>query len=214
MKEFTPYIIVALAFLLIGFFITKSCSTEGDLQETLNNLKEQLKEEQAARESKELEITELHKANDSLAAVKQRIKKEIVYRERQIDESILKDSANAINEYRKSLADNSWLPDNSGREPLTFREIAIGSKLMAKIPRLELTINIQDSIIANKDKIIANDTFIKKSYQSSLDIKDLEVEKWKLAYDKESAWYHEDWLWFGAGVVGTVAIVFLTGLAK
>jgi hypothetical protein len=199
MKTLTPYIIIAIAFFGIGILITKYCSKERYLQSTINKLKEKLKTEQTARESKELEITALHKANDSLAAVKQQIKKQIVYRDREKDESIAKDSANALVWYRQALTENQELPD--GTERLTYREIGIGSKLMAKVPRLELTIRIQDEIIFNKDKIIEDDGFIKKSNQESLRIKDLEIFEWQNLFEgTQSFWY--DRLVVVAGVGG------------
>ena len=210
MKTLTPYIIVGIAFFLVGILLMKSCSKEGDLQATLNNLKEKLKTEQTARESKELEITALHKANDSLAAVKQQIKKQIVYRDREIDENIAKDSSRAIVEYRRSLQDNDYLPD--GNTNLTLREIGIGAKLMAKVPKLELTIRIQDEIIFNKDKIIEDDAFIKESYKESLRIKDLEIFEWQSLFeDTQSFWYDRFVIvaGVGGGYTGTNVYPFL-----
>lgn len=205
MKDF---ILITIIFLLGAFFIMKMC---GNSQEILDNSAE-LNELAAERDELRAE-NKIYKAkNDSLENVKQQVKTKIVYREREIDENILKDSSNSIVEYRQSLQENNWLPD--GAPSLTFREIGIGAKLMAKVPLMQLEIDICNDQLNWKDKIIEDHQFIEKSYEQSIDIHKLETLKWKQAYEDESSFWNSKELWFGLGVVGTVAVVFATGLAK
>src|SRR3990167_4118928 len=149
------YLLIALILGgLIVFFVMKSCEKQEPIDYT-----QQLNSIQAERDSLDKINVSLLKSVDSLSALKQEIKKQIIYRDREIDENILKDSSNSIVEYRRSLQDNDWLPD--GTLSLSYREIGLGAKLMAKLPKIELNLSrceeqrkIDKKIIFNKDKII------------------------------------------------------------
>ena len=205
MKDF---ILIAVILLLGVLLIMSKCDKD---PEPVGN-SEQLEQLTAEREGFLNHIGELNKMVDSLINLKSQIVTSIVYREREIDENIAKDSANSIVEYRRSLQDNQELPD--GTEILTYREIGIGSKLMAQVPKLKLQLDLSQDIINLKDETITDHQFIEKGYEQSINLHKLETQKWKMAYDKESSFWNSKELWFGLGVVGTAAIVFLTGLAK
>ena len=191
-----------LTFFILGlavmFVISQSCSKESDLESTINNLKESLKQEQEFRDSVDAVIDALNDAVSELANKRDSIKTQILYRDREIDENIAKDSSNALVQYRQSLTENGWLPDESTQ--LTFREIGIGSKLMAKVPRLELELNLCDEQLETKDKIIADHLFIKKSYQESLDLQKLSIQAYKQELEeKNSFWYGRFVIYAGIG---------------
>jgi len=85
---------------------------------------------------------------------------------------------------------------------------------MAKVPKLKLQLDISHDIINLKDEIISDHQFIEKGYEQSLDLHKLETKKWKMAYDKEASFWNSKELWFGVGIAGTIAVVFISGLAK
>src|SRR3990167_7364631 len=131
------YLLIALILGgLIVFFIMKSCEGHEPIDYT-----QQLNSIQAERDSLDKINVSLLKSVDSLSALKQEIKKQIIYRDREIDENILKDSSNAIVEYRRSLQDNNYLPDGTFLY-LSYREIGLGAKLMARLPKIELQLNL------------------------------------------------------------------------
>src|SRR3990167_7979819 len=205
------YLLIALILGgLIVFFIMKSCEGHEPIDYT-----QQLNSLQAERDSLDRINVSLLKSVDSLSALKQEIKKQIIYRDREIDENILEDSSNSIVEYRRSLQDNNYLPD--GTLHLSYGEIGLGSKLMAKLPKIELQLNLCEEQNLNKDKIIDNDKFIKKSYQNSLEIKDLEVEQWKGKYEDETSFFSDRVIIYaGAGAnyspVGRLDLGFQIGI--
>lgn len=112
--------------------------------------------------------------NDSLKNVTQKVEREIIYREREIDETIAEDSTNAVVQYRRSLTENGWTAE--GTENLTYREIGIGAKGLAKLPKLELQLKLADEQIENLEQLDANNEFIKKGYQDIIQIQDLTIK--------------------------------------
>ena len=154
-------------------------------------------------------IATLEKERDSLLTIPPKIDKQIVYRERQIDENIAKDSSRAIVEYRKALQDNGDLPESG--EYLSFREIGLGAKNMARLPSLRLKIKTYEEI-AFKDEVIISD--LKYQIGGYIELNEMQKESvkyYKALYDKESAWYNSNYVWFGLGVVGAGLAVFLAG---
>ena len=172
----------------------------------------QIAEIQAENNRLKLENTNYKFRVDSLETVKQKTKTQIVYREQDIDAHIAKDSSNSIVEYRKALQENNWLPD--GTPLLTFREIGIGAKGLAKLPKMQLQVDIQQDQLNYKDEIITNQDFILKGKDDLIEIHELETKKWKQAYADEASFWNSKELWFGIGVVGTAAIIILSGMAK
>jgi hypothetical protein len=149
---------------------------------------------------------------DSLLKVIPKVRTVIVERQRQIDENIAKDSSKAVVEYRKAMVENDYLPQ--GGEALSFYEIGIGAKLMAKVPKMELQIKTYEEIVQNDSLIFKDYDKTIEAHKSLNDIQNLEIRKWRQAYQDESAWYNSRALWLSIGVVGTVAIIFVSGLAK
>ena len=200
---------------LIVFFVMKSCEDDTDKDILLNEYKLKLQIEEENRETLERHNEILIHRNDSLSALKQEIKKEIIYRDREIDKNILKDSSNSIVEYRRSLQDNNYLPDVTLY--LSYREIGLGAKLMARLPKIELQLNLTNEQNLKLSKTIDNDKFIKKSYQNSLEIKDLEVEQWKGKYEDETSFFSDRVIIYaGAGAnyspVGRLDLGFQIGI--
>ena len=207
MKPFITALIAISIIAIIFFFVGKSCSKEESEPDHTREL-----ELQKENDSLEQHSLILSLKVDSLVALRQKTKLQIVYREREIDENIAKDSSSAIVEYRKALQDNNWLPE--GTPNLTYREIGIGSKLMAKVPKLELTINIQDSIILNKDLIIFDKDYIIEGQKEIIEIKNESITYWRELYKDESAWYNENWIWLTLGVIVTGGIVIVSGAVQ
>jgi hypothetical protein len=207
MKDLTKYLLVLAIGLVIGFLLFKSCQKPEPQDHT-----QRIRELTSERDSLGKEIDALLKIIDSLSTIKQTVKTQIVFRERQINENIAKDSSNALVEYRRSLQDNNYLPD--GTLYLSYREIGLGAILMAKVPKMQLQINICEEQLDNYRQVVADDIVIKKGYKENLKIKDLEIQEWKGKYDKETSFWNSNGLWFGVGVITTAAIIFLTGVAK
>ena len=61
------------------------------------------------------QIVILQRERDSLLTIPPKIDRQIVYREREINESIAEDSSNSLVEYRRSLQDNNYLPGSGLR---------------------------------------------------------------------------------------------------
>jgi len=205
MKDFISGFLTVIIVSVALFFFIKSCdkpipdnSREAELLQII--------------QQKDNHIVELNKKVDSLETLKQKIKTQIVYREREIDENIAKDSSMAIVEYRRSLEDNQELPD--GTETLTYREIGIGSKLMAKVPKMQLQINICEEQLFVKESIIADKDFIINSKDDLIKIKDNNIEYYKDLYEDEASFWNSKELWFGVGVLVSAGIVFASGALK
>ena len=147
MKIITGIIVFILGAIII-MFLLKMCDESPVVQ--MDNTRElsskigQLK----------IKITKLEAENDSLKKIPPLIDRQIIYREREINESIAEDSSNSLVEYRRSLRDNNYLPDVTLY--LTYREIGIGSKLMARVPRLELKVKTYEEIVFKDDIIISD----------------------------------------------------------
>lgn len=208
MKSWITALILVSLIALIFFFIGKGCSKE----EPSSNPEqlERLQELQTERDSIKQHSLKLQELIKDLYTRLDNIKPQIIYREREIDETVAKDSTKSIVEYRRSLQDNNYLPD--GTQTLTFREITIGSKLLARVPKLELTINIQDSIIFNKDLIISDQDYIIGGYKETVEIKNDAIEYYKDKYDDtQSFWYDRFVISIGAGggTDGTKIIPFV-----
>lgn len=208
MKSFITALIAVAIIAVIFFFVGKSCSKE----EVGNPDNPRLREIETERDSLKNHIADIGKMVDSLKQARERIKTQIVYRDREIDENIAKDSSKSLVEYRGSLQDNDYLPD--GTLYLSYREIGLGAKLMAKVPKLELTINIQDSIILNKDLIIFDKDYIIQGQKEIIEIKNESITYWQELYKDESAWYNENWIWLTLGVIVTGGIVIVSGAVQ
>ena len=160
----------------------------------------------------ESQIVILKAKNDSLETVKQRTRREIIYRTAQIDSSIAKDSSNSLVEYRRSLQDNNYLPD--GTLYLSYREIGLGAILMSKIPKLQLQLSICEEQSFNKDIIIADQEYIIGGKDDLIEIKNNNIEYYKDLYEDEASFWNSKELWFGVGVLVSAGIVFASGALK
>ena len=207
MKNLLKYLLVLIIGLVIGAFIFKSCY-KPEVPDNTQRIKELTSE----RDSLTKENKALLKANDSLSTIKEQIKirtvKEIIY----IDSLLKKDSSFALSVFRKNLTLWGWLPDKA--DLATRRELGLAAKSLNEGYGFKLRLNLCEQQSKNKDTIIKDKDFIIAGNDELLDIQKLETEKWKTAYEDESAWYHSDYLWFGGGVLVTTAIILLTGLAK
>lgn len=176
------YALTIIVCLAIGFFVARFFSNEKDLTQTAENLKRSLEIaearadsiDKASQERSEKFLDEINKL--SLMVV--RLQREIVFDNAEIDANIAKDSAKAIVEYRKSLTMVDELPD--GADFITLREIGLGAKYIRQIPKMELTISIQDSQLTSFEReyqLLLKDIFgIKMAQKEVVRIKDLTIE--------------------------------------
>ncbi|GJQ44045.1 MAG: hypothetical protein JETCAE03_35430 [Ignavibacteriaceae bacterium] len=207
MSNFIKALIAVGILLVIGFFIGKSCSKE---EVTIDHAREnellgQIKD--LATVNKSLTVQ-----RDSLLKIPAKIKTQIVYREREIDEAIAKDSTNALVQYRQALTENGDLPESG--EYLSFREIGLGAKNMARLPHLRLTIKTYEEIVKKDNEIISNLNFQIEANEDLREMQRLAIINCEKQLEKEKAWYNSNYLWLGLGVIGTTAIIFLTGAMK
>jgi hypothetical protein len=122
---------------------------------------------------------------DSLESLKNKVKTQIVYREREIDEAVSKDSTASLVWYRKSLVENQELPDKT--DELTYREITLGALYLAKVPKLQLTINLQDEQLERYKQLDKDCEHIKEGYKDIIQIKDLSIQDLKDELEKNSS---------------------------
>lgn len=176
------YALTIVACLAIGFFVARYFSKEDDLSQTAENLKRSLEVaearadsiDKASNERNEKFLADINKL--SLMVV--RLQREIIFDNAEIDANIAKDSLRAIVEYRQSLVGVDELPDKSDYP--TLREIGLGAKYIRQIPKMELTINIQDSALsayAQEYDLLRQDlSAIKKAQKEVVRLKDLTIE--------------------------------------
>lgn len=204
MSNFIKAPIAVGILLVIGFFIGKSCSKE---EVTIDHARENEllgKIKDLATVNKSLTVQ-----RDSLLRIPQKIKTQIVYKEAQIDSAIAKDSTNALVQYRQALTENGWTAE--GTTSLTYREIGIGSKLMAKVPKLELQIKGYDEIILKDNEIISNLNFQIDANEDLREIQRLAIINCENKLDKANSFWRSPPFLIGVGAVGTLAVIFLAG---
>lgn len=207
MKPFITALIAIGIIATIFFFIGKGCSKSQGILDNSREL-ELLGEIKSLR----YQNATLNAERDSLLKIPQKIKTQIVYKEAQIDSAIAKDSTNALVQYRQALTENNYLPD--GTNNLTFREIGIGSKLISKVPKLELQIKGYDEIILKDNEIISNLNFQIGANEDLREMQRLAILNCeKQLEDKNSFWESKE-LWFGLGVVGATAVAIIIGSVR
>lgn len=204
MKNFILYAVILL---LITLLVIQWCK-EPEV------IKDDTREKELLQDIQQLKVDNktLINERDSLLKIPPKIKTQIVIREREIDENIAKDSSRAIVEFRRSLQDNNFLPDAT--EYPTLRELGISSKLMARVPKLELQVRGYDEIVLKDNEIISNLNFQVKANEDLREIQKLAILNCERQLEDATSFWNSKELWFGLGVIGTTAIVFLTGLAK
>lgn len=207
MKNLITALIAVAIIATIFFFVGKSCSKqeEGIDHTRENELVTELRQLRTVNKS-------LTAQRDSLLKIPQKIKTQIVYREREIDENIASGASTPIGEYRRSLQDNNWLPDTT--EMLSEREIILGAKGLAKIPKLELQIKGYDEIILKDNEIISNLNFQIKANEDLREMQRLAIINCEKNLDKANSFWNSNGLWFGLGVVGATAVAIIIGSVK
>lgn len=207
MKPFITALIAIGIIATIFFFIGKGCSKSQGILDNSREL-ELLGEIKSLR----YQNATLNAERDSLLKIPQKIKTQIVYKEAQIDSAIAKDSTNALVQYRQALTENNYLPD--GTNNLTFREIGIGSKLISKVPKLELQIKGYDEIILKDNEIISNLNFQIEANEDLREIQRLAIINCENKLDKANSFWNSKELWFGLGIVGATAVAIIIGGIK
>lgn len=207
MSNFIKALIAVGILLVIGFFIGKSCSKE---EVTIDHAREN----ELLQEVKQLKVDNqtLTAERDSLLKIPTKIKTQIVYRDAQIDSAIAKDSTNALVQYRQALTENGWTAE--GTTSLTYREIGIGARLMAKVPKLELQIKGYDEIILKDNEIISNLNFQIDANEDLREIQRLAIINCENKLDKANSFWNSKELWFGLGIVGATAVAIIIGSVK
>jgi len=207
MSNFIKALIAVGILLVIGFFIGKSCSKE---EVTIDHTREnellgQIKD--LATVNKSLTVQ-----RDSLLKIPAKIKTQIVYREREIDEQIKNDSSRSVVVFREALQANNYLPE--GTQYPTFREIGIAGKLLARLPKLELQIKGYDEIILKDNEIISNLNFQIEANEDLREIQRLAIINCENKLDKANSFWNSNELWFGLGIVGATAVAIIIGSVK
>jgi hypothetical protein len=183
MKDFILGFLTIIIISVALFFAIKSCQDEPAPPDNSRELElmEMVKE-------KDNHIAGLRNMIDSLETIKQKVKTQIVYREREIDEAVIKDSTKSLVFYRQALTENGWLPDKT--DNLTFREITLGAKGLAKIPKLELQNKLADEQIEKLKLLDEDNGIIKKGLQDIIQIKNLTIkDRDEQLADRNSFWY-------------------------
>ena len=155
------------------------------------------------------QIVILQREKDSLLTIPPEIDRQIVYRDREIDESIAKDSSNALVEFRKSLQDNDILPD--GTETPTNRELGWSAKIMSAKPKLELKVTAYEEVLFKDEIIISDLKYQIGGYQELNEMQKESTRYYKALYEDEASWLNSNYLWLGIGAVGADLAVFLAG---
>ena len=202
MKIITGIIVFILGAVII-MFLLKMCDESPVVQ--MDNTRELTRKIGQL----ELKITKLEAENDSLKKIPPKIDRQIVYRERQIDENIAKDSTKAIVEYRRALQDNDEIPE--GTKDLTYREIGIGSKLISRVPKLELKVKTYEEIVFKDEIIISDLKYQIGGYQELNEMQKESTKYYKALYEDEASFWNSNYLWLGIGAVGAGLAVFLAG---
>jgi hypothetical protein len=145
---------------------------------------------------------------DSLETIPPKIDRQIIFREREIDENIASGISTPIGEYRRSLQDNNWLPDST--ESLSLREITLGAKGLAKLPKIELKAKLYETeTVPTLKADVKNYSFLYKSSQELNKIKDINLKQKDEQIDDMNVWYKNRYLWFGLGAIATGLTVYL-----
>ena len=155
------------------------------------------------------QIVILQREKDSLLTIPPEIDRQIVYRDREIDSNIAKDSSNALVEFRKSLQDNDIIPD--GTETPTNRELGWSAKIMSAKPLLELKVKTYEEILFKDDIIISDLKYQIGGYQELNEMQKESTKYYKALYDNEASFWNSNYLWLGIGAVGAGLAVFLAG---
>lgn len=209
MKSLTPYLAVAIVSLILGGMIFKSCfSKETDLQTSLNNIKVELQKEQDNRNQLENENKRMKASYDSLEAVKQKEIIRTAEREREIDENIAGDSTRARIEFNQALTENGEIPDPlpDNLNYVSYRDLGLSAKLMMKLPRVGMQLNICEQQVDTLLEAYENHQFIKKSYESSLGIHKRETKKLEIELERRNSFWYDRFaivVGGGAGYDGT-----------
>ena len=154
----------------------------------------------------------LQRERDSLLTIPPKIDRQIVYRDREIDSNIAKDSSNALVEFRKSLQDNDIIPD--GTETPTYRELGWSAKIMSAKPKLELKVKTYEEIVFKDDIIISDLKYQINGWEELNEMQKESTKYYKALYEDEASWLNSNYLWLGIGAVGAGLAVFLAGGLK
>lgn len=191
--------IVLVAAIIAAFFIGKSCGDNSEnYKQKIAKLDEQIKGKDSLIQLVNVALNKKELAYDSLEEVKQKTKIITINQVATIDSNIASDSTRAIPEYRASLTELGWLPDNA--DWLTYREIGIGAKEMRLKwgMSLELYDEQQQNIILKAQINDWRNKFDLSGGKYDLCvIKNLELQK--VIKQKDSFWYHRWGVYTGVG---------------
>jgi hypothetical protein len=191
----TSYLIIAIIVgVILGILFMRSCQKPPDIPDNSERITE------LTRNIRELELknTALTAERDSLLQIPPKIDKQIIYRDREIDENIASGASTPIGEYRRSLQDNNDLPDST--EELSPREITLGAKYIARVPKLELKAKGYEGIVLKDNEIISNLKFQIKGHKDLRKLDSLTIaHKDQQLARINSFWYDRFVISVGAG---------------
>src|SRR5574343_1998469 len=194
MKPFITALIAIGIIATIFFFIGKGCSKSQGILDSSREIEllQQLSELQTHN-------SDITAQRDSLLKIPQKIKTQIVYREAQIDSAIANDSTNALVQYRQALTENGWTAE--GTTSLTYKEIGIGAKLMAKVPNLELQIRGYEEVILKDNEIISNLNFQIDANEDLREMQRVAIINCENKLDKANSFWRSPPFLIGVGAV-------------
>ena len=149
---------------------------------------------------------------DSLMKIPPQIEYKYVKKVAEIDSLIKKDSTYAITEFRSALQANNELPDKT--ETPSFKELGLSAKIMFKVPKLELQIQTYKEITLKDLQVQENLTSQITSLKQISKLQKETIESQQVELDKAYSFWRSRELWFGLGVVGTIAVVWASGKLK
>jgi hypothetical protein len=189
------------------FLFTKACEEE----EVVDNSKE-IEALKAENILKDKQLDSLRIERDLIKAQRQNIVYETVYKIKDIDSSIAKDSTKALVKFREGLQLWGVLPD--GTDEPTFRELGYSSKIAFEGYGFKLQLKECDNEVANlmsQTKVLTSQ---KKDLQTWVDKVTESYTSALIQLDKANSFWRSPELWFGLGGATVALIVFLAGSLK
>ena len=202
MKNWIALFVLLLIF-LVGIFIGKGCEGDEpvDYSGRISELEQDTTRAGIVRDSLEHYI-------DSLENVPDVIWKQVIVKLDTIDRRIEKDSTQAIVTFREGLQLWNWLPDKADYP--TYRELGLMAKIAVEGNGYKLKVKLyEEQTIPTLKADIKNHKVLYQSSQDLLKIKDLSLDAYKSQVEDANSFWHNDYLWFGLGVLASGITVYL-----
>jgi hypothetical protein len=213
MKHLIGYIVIAISFLLIGWLLTSQCTEPPEMPdrtEELDSLKALVVDYADSANILLEEIAELKMQTAKIDTYIIKVREDI-------DVSVKEDSSNSIIKYREQIAVleedvlGEFLID---KRPLSYSEITKGALYFNELVGMRLKVRTQKKSILKLEELVSNQQFQISGYRDITDIQDIEIDRWKLKYEKEAKWYNSRLFGFIVGIVGTSVVYWTASQTK